>query len=85
MLKKSIRHYILVTLSHAEKRTLTREQILARVRTCFECQSIIVAKEDYKQKGFHYHVGIFNSTASKRQKVSEKCLTSLMGPRSTSS
>lgn len=61
----SLRPYILLTLSHAEKRTIDIKLLMERVRKCFDCRSVIIAKEKHENGGFHYHVGIFNSNASR--------------------
>ena len=38
--------------------------MVSKCRSLFNCESIIVAKELDKDKGYHYHVGILNDTAS---------------------
>ena len=65
-LKDHIRQYILITLNHAERRVLvTRECIVSRLRSSFSCISIVVSKESHDDSGYHYHVGLRNSTASR--------------------
>lgn len=63
-----IRKYILLTLSHAEvgdRAHYTPHFVVSKCRSLFNCESIIVAKELHKSKGYHYHVGILNDTASR--------------------
>lgn len=63
-----IRKYILLTLSHAEsgeRSHYTAHFVVSKCRSLFNCESIIVAKELHKAKGYHYHVGILNDTASR--------------------
>jgi len=39
--------------------------VVSKCRSLFNCESVIVAKELHKEKGYHYHVGILNDTASR--------------------
>ncbi len=39
------------------------------MQICFYCESIIVATELHQSKGYHYHVGILNDTASRHTAV----------------
>lgn len=44
--KKSwIRPFIMITLSHAEKRALTPQNVISRITGLFSCSSIVVATE----------------------------------------
>lgn len=63
-----IRKFILLTLSHAEsgdRSHYTSHFVVSKCRSLFNCESVIVAKELHKEKGYHYHVGILNDTASR--------------------
>ena len=63
-----IRRFILLTLSHAEsgdRSHYTSHFVVSKCRSLFNCESLIVAKELHKEKGYHYHVGILNDTASR--------------------
>ena len=65
----NIRKYILLTLSHAESGERSHylpHFVSGKVRSLFNCQAVIVAKELHKNGGYHYHVGILNDTASRR-------------------
>ena len=62
-----IRRYLLITLSHAEsgdRSHYTPHFVVSKCRSLFNCESVIVAKELHKSKGYHYHVGVLNDTAS---------------------
>ena len=64
-----IRKYILLTLSHAERGDrshYTAHFVSGKCRSVFSCQSVIVAKEQHKEGGYHYHVGILNDNASRK-------------------
>lgn len=64
-----IRKYILLTLSHAEagsRSHYTPHFVVSKCRTLFNCESVILAKELHKEKGYHYHIGILNNSASRR-------------------
>lgn len=64
--KGTLRPYILITLGHAEKREQIRpQQIEQTVRKLFQCNSIVITKEEHQNEGWHIHVAIKNSTASK--------------------
>lgn len=55
----TLRPYILLTLSHAEKRTqITKKDIIERINRVLLCNAIVVAKEEHEEGGFHYHVGM---------------------------
>lgn len=63
--KKHIRQYVMITLSHGERRPeVSQELIVSRLNSKFTCRSIIVSKENHAHGGYHYHVGLRNSTAS---------------------
>jgi len=54
--KKSwIRPFIMITLSHAEKRALTPQNVISRITGLFSCSSIVVATEKHQVGGFHFH------------------------------
>ena len=51
-----IRKYILLTLSHAEngeRSHYTPHFVVSKCRSLFNCESLIVAKELHKTKGYH--------------------------------
>ena len=63
-----IRKNILLTLSHAEsgeRSHYTPHFVVSTCRSLFNCEGVIVAKKLHKSKGYHYHVGILNDTASR--------------------
>lgn len=73
----SIRKFILITLSHAENRGVSKEEIQRRVTDAFVCRSVIVAQEMHQGEtekhpplGFHFHVAVFNQSASKNNATS---------------
>lgn len=35
------------------------------MKELFECISIVVAKERHSEEGYHYHIGVINSDASR--------------------
>jgi len=62
-----IRKFILLTLSHAEsggRSHYTPHFVTSKCRSLFNCESVIVSKELHQNKGYHYHVGVLNDTAS---------------------
>lgn len=63
----TVREFILLTLIHAEIRdSIRREIIIDRIKELFQCRSIVIATEKHQnEEGKHYHVGIWNSDASK--------------------
>lgn len=69
--KSILRKYILLTLSRvdytAERGALTADSIIARLTEAFVCKSIVICKETHNSNslGFHYHVGLWNESASK--------------------
>ena len=67
-MNESVRKFILLTLNHVESgdRThYTPHFVVSKCRSLFNCESVVVAKELHKEKGYHYHVGIQNDTASR--------------------
>jgi len=66
--RATLRPYILVTLSHAEaesRKCVTRKEIVERIAAVIRCNAIVVAKELHKGDGFHYHIGIESTNASR--------------------
>lgn len=64
--RNTLRPYILITLGHAEQRGhFTPEQLQQTVRRLFQCSSIVISKEKHQEDGWHIHIAIKNSTASK--------------------
>lgn len=64
--KNTVRKYLLITLCHADRReNVTKEMILLRIRDRFECGAIVVAKEVHQEGGYHYHIAVLTSSASK--------------------
>lgn len=45
----------MITLSHAEKRALTPQNVISRITGLFSCSSIVVATEKHQVGGFHFH------------------------------
>ena len=73
--KSSVRKYILLTLSHGEctleRQKLSAKVIISRLTGAFVCKSIIISRESHASSGgFHYHIGIWNDTASKHTALS---------------
>lgn len=46
-------------------------EIIDRIRNCFQCLSIIVAREEHEVKGHHYHIGIKNQNANRKNATSK--------------
>lgn len=73
-INSNLRRYILFTLSRADKgkrTTIDKGMIVQRIRTCFQCVTILVAKEEHKGEGYHFHVGVLN-TCAKRESAPKK-------------
>lgn len=67
-MSENVRKFVLLTLSHAESGDrvhYTPHFVVGKCRSLFNCESVILAKELHKEKGYHYHVGILNDTASR--------------------
>ena len=63
-----IRQFILLTLSHAESGEMshyTPHFVLSKCRSLFNCEKVVVVKELHKTRGYHYHVGILNDSATR--------------------
>jgi len=64
--KNTVRRYLLIILCHADRReSVTKEMILLRIREIFECGAIVIAREAHQEGGYHYHVAVLTSNASK--------------------
>lgn len=63
--RSTVRAFLLVTLSHAERRSLSESDVIERFQKLYSCRSIIVSREPHKSEGYHYHVGIEAEDASK--------------------
>lgn len=61
----SSRPFFLVTLTHAESRSVSRKIVLERILGCFSCVAVAVAKELHKENGFHYHAAVQCNDASR--------------------
>jgi hypothetical protein len=63
----TLRRFFLITLDHVEQQepSLTLEVAGKRVEAIFDCVSGVVAREDHKDGGYHYHCAVENSNASK--------------------
>lgn len=59
------RKYILVTLSHTEKRQVSPIMALDRIRKKFQCVAVVIAQETHNTQGIHYHIAIISKNASK--------------------
>lgn len=55
----------MLRLSHADKRKLTKKDVIDRILLYFRCKSIIVAKEMHQKTEYHYYAGILCSEASR--------------------
>lgn len=63
--KSTLREFILITFSHAERRPLIPEEISLRLRELFVCLSIVITKETHQGSSFHFHVGLHSKNSSK--------------------
>ncbi len=54
-----------------DRRQYTPYFVVSKCKSLFNCESLIVAKELHKEKGYHYHVGIYNDTASRYTAVNK--------------
>ena len=55
----TLRTFLLITFSRAERTSLNKKRILERITKALKCTSILISKEeDHQQEGFHFHVGI---------------------------
>jgi hypothetical protein len=59
--KSTLRLYISITLSHAEKGVVTQDEVVNRLRRAFKCKCIVVSKEKHSAGGFHFHVAVKNA------------------------
>lgn len=57
--------YILILLIDADRRDLDPQDILSRVRSAWECQSVIIIKKKSDSGGFHFLIGLHILNASK--------------------
>lgn len=46
-------------------------EIIDRIIKSFQCLSIIVAREEHEVKGHHYHIGIKNKNANRKNATSK--------------
>ena len=60
-----LRRFLMITLSHAERRELSPQDALHRILNTFHCHSVFVSKEQHAQGGYHYHIGVWNQNASR--------------------
>lgn len=62
----SVRRFLLLTLNHAERReNVNTDEIIRRLWGLFVFHCIVLAKELHKADGYHFHVGILNSSAQR--------------------
>lgn len=61
----TVRKFIAITLSHAERREVSLQDVISRIKGIFKCTAIVVANEEHQGEGFHYHVAVKNEDASK--------------------
>lgn len=63
----TLRRFILITLDHVEQQeaTLTLEEVASRVMSTFDVLHGVVAREEHKEGGYHYHCAVENTSASK--------------------
>ena len=72
MIKKSNeRCYALITLSHAERRGVSRDEVLKRLCNKLNSKMLVVAKEEHSSEGSHYHVGLLSGGISRSTGTSE--------------
>lgn len=64
-MKEHIRRYLLLTLSHSERRNISPQDIIHKISNLFQCKQIVIAQESHKDNGIHYHIGILNESASR--------------------
>ena len=64
--KSHIRPYILLTLTHAERRQIPPQEVITRILGGFSCLSIVVSTEIHLDGGYHFHVGVYNKDASQK-------------------
>lgn len=67
-MSENLRRNLLITLTHVEREEreyYSPPLIVGKVRSIVNCQAIMVAKEEHKEKGYHYHVGVLNDSASR--------------------
>lgn len=67
----NVRKYLLITLSHAERRAVSQELVRDRLLMLFDCQSVVLSKESHQEGGFHYHIGVKNRLASRYRAAKE--------------
>lgn len=66
--RATLRPYILLTLSHAEaenRASVNCKVIVERITEVLRCSALIVAKEKHQAEGFHFHIGIESTNASR--------------------
>lgn len=63
--RSTVRPFLLVTLSHSERRNFSESDVIERFKKIYSCRSIIVSREPHKSEGYHYHVGIEAEDVSK--------------------
>lgn len=59
------RDYLLRTLSHAERRDFRRRESIDRILEISDCIKIVAARETHQNEGFHFHIGVHCTNASK--------------------
>lgn len=59
------RDYLLITLSHAERRDFRRRESIDRILEISDCIKIVAARETHQNEGFHFHIGVHCTNASK--------------------
>lgn len=45
---------------------IIKEEIVLRVLSLFDCKSFVLAKEEHKESGYHFHIGILNTSAHRK-------------------
>lgn len=63
--RTTLRPFLLITLSHCERRNVAQSDVIARLRKLYSCRSIVVCVEPHKRGGSHYHIGLETRNASK--------------------
>jgi hypothetical protein len=65
--KSTLRKYVFITLTHAETREkeVSKAELFKRVKGLAGCQAIVMATEKHEDGGYHYHIVVKTSGASK--------------------
>lgn len=59
------RPYLLITLSHTERRAASKQEVIERMRNEVDCIAIVVSEEQHAEEGQRFHVGVQNTNAKR--------------------